>query len=68
MSQEALAYEANIDRTYVSQLERALVNPLLAVIVRLVCWVDISIAPPLTEADLSQGLSRLHDFPNIGKS
>jgi transcriptional regulator with XRE-family HTH domain len=35
LSQEALAHEANIDRTYVSQLERSLVNPSLAVLLRL---------------------------------
>jgi len=35
MSQEALAHNAEIDRTYVSQLERSLVNPSLAVLIRI---------------------------------
>ena len=35
LSQEALAHDADIDRTYVSQLERAIVNPSLAVLVRI---------------------------------
>lgn len=34
MSQEDLAFEAEIDRTYVSQLERALINPSLLVLHR----------------------------------
>jgi len=45
LSQEALAHEAEIDRTYVSQLERALVNPSLAVLVRLAHVFDV----PVTE-------------------
>ena len=35
LSQEALAYEANIDRTYVSGIERAKRNPSLNLIVKL---------------------------------
>lgn len=34
LSQEDLADIAQIDRTYVSQLERALVNPSLSVLIR----------------------------------
>jgi transcriptional regulator with XRE-family HTH domain len=32
MSQEHLAFEADIDRTYVSQIERATINPSLLVL------------------------------------
>lgn len=35
LSQEALAAEAGIDRTYVSRLERSLENPTVAVLERL---------------------------------
>ena len=34
MSQEQLAFEAEIDRTYVSQIERAVINPSLLVLHR----------------------------------
>jgi transcriptional regulator with XRE-family HTH domain len=35
LSQEALALEAEVDRTYVSQIERGVGNPSIAVLVRL---------------------------------
>lgn len=35
MSQEDLAFEAEIDRTYVSQIERATINPSLLVLCKL---------------------------------
>ncbi|MDD4965761.1 helix-turn-helix domain-containing protein [Halothiobacillus sp.] len=35
MSQEALALQAEVDRTYVSQLERGIANPSLLVLYRL---------------------------------
>lgn len=35
LSQEALALEADVDRTYVSQIERAVGNPSLAILCRL---------------------------------
>lgn len=35
MSQEALALQADVDRTYVSQLERGIANPSLLVLYRL---------------------------------
>lgn len=43
LSQEALAEAADIDRTYASQLERALVNPSLGVLVRLANALDSNI-------------------------
>lgn len=35
LSQEALALAAEVDRTYVSQLERGIANPSLLILVRL---------------------------------
>lgn len=35
LSQEQLAFDADIDRTYVSQIERALINPSLLVLHKL---------------------------------
>lgn len=43
LSQEALADLADIDRTYVSQLERCLVNPSLAVLVRVAAAVNVPV-------------------------
>ncbi|MEH6519219.1 MAG: helix-turn-helix transcriptional regulator [Halioglobus sp.] len=43
LSQEALAHEAEIDRTYISQLERALVNPSLAVLVRIADVLGVNV-------------------------
>lgn len=43
LSQEALAHNAEIDRTYISQLERALVNPSLAVLVRISAALNVSV-------------------------
>lgn len=35
LSQEALAFEAEIDRTYVSQIERGVINPSLLVLYKI---------------------------------
>ena len=43
LSQEQLAFEADIDRTYVSQIERGLGNPSLAVMCRLACALGVGI-------------------------
>ena len=43
LSQEELADAASIDRTYVSQLERALVNPSLAVLVRVASALNVNV-------------------------
>lgn len=44
LSQEALAFEAKIDRTYVSRLERGLENPTVAVLEKLAGALDAPIA------------------------
>jgi transcriptional regulator with XRE-family HTH domain len=43
LSQEALAVDASIDRTYVSRLERGLENPTVAVLERLAIALDVAI-------------------------
>lgn len=43
LSQEALALEAGVDRTYVSQLERGVANPSLLVLSRLADTLDVEI-------------------------
>jgi len=44
VSQEKLAEMADIDRTYISQLERALVNPSLAILVRVANSLNVSLS------------------------
>jgi transcriptional regulator with XRE-family HTH domain len=41
MSQQVLANESKIDRTYVSQLERGLANPSLSVLIALSIALEI---------------------------
>jgi len=49
LSQEELAHVAEIDRTYVSQLERALVNPSLAVLLRVANALHVHVNQLLTK-------------------
>lgn len=44
LSQEVLAVDAEIDRTYVSRMERGLENPTVAVLERISNALDIEIA------------------------
>jgi transcriptional regulator with XRE-family HTH domain len=44
LSQESLAVDASVDRTYVSRLERALENPTVGVLDRLAKALDTRIA------------------------
>ncbi|MGE0095977.1 MAG: helix-turn-helix domain-containing protein [Alphaproteobacteria bacterium] len=44
LAQEALAVDAEIDRTYVSRLERGLENPTVAVLERVAAALDVSIS------------------------
>jgi transcriptional regulator with XRE-family HTH domain len=43
LSQEALAVDAGVDRTYVSRLERILENPTIGVLERLALALDVQI-------------------------
>jgi transcriptional regulator with XRE-family HTH domain len=49
LSQEALALEADVDRTYVSQIERGVANPSLRVLFQISAVLNISVADLLTE-------------------
>jgi DNA-binding XRE family transcriptional regulator len=51
LSQEALALEANIDRTYISGIERAKRNPSLALIVKLAKRLKTTPGKLLTPTD-----------------
>jgi transcriptional regulator with XRE-family HTH domain len=44
LSQEALALEAEVDRTYVSQIERGVANPSLRVLFQISAVLDVSVA------------------------
>ena len=55
LSQEALAVDAEIDRTYVSRLERGLENPTVAVLERLSMALDCKIG----EFFASSGLGKV---------
>lgn len=43
LSQEALALEAEVDRTYVSQLERGIANPSLLILYRIAQVLGVSL-------------------------
>ena len=44
LSQEALAHNAGIDRTYVSQLERGIANPSLEILHRIAAALNVSLS------------------------
>lgn len=48
MSQEELAFQADIDRTYISQIERGLANPSLGVLCRLAAALGVDVVGLLT--------------------
>lgn len=60
MSQEALALQAEVDRTYVSQLERGIANPSLFVLHRLAsvlgCNLDVSLEKTVTQSTQTERL------------
>lgn len=51
LSQEALALSANVDRTYVSQIERGIGNPSIAVVCRLAEELDLDVMDLLRHAE-----------------
>jgi len=55
LSQESLAVDAGVDRTYVSRLERALENPTVAVLERLSKALDAEIAQFFDFARVARG-------------
>ncbi len=44
LAQERLAFEAGVDRTVVSKIERQIANPSLEIIVRLAVTLDVQVA------------------------
>jgi len=52
ISQEELAHLAEIDRTYASQIERAIANPSLQVLCNLAEALQISLSQLLGEAEI----------------
>jgi len=55
LSQEALAVDAAVDRTYVSRLERGLENPTVAVLERLSLALSADIADFFDAARVARG-------------
>ncbi|HZV20938.1 MAG TPA: helix-turn-helix transcriptional regulator [Hyphomicrobiales bacterium] len=55
LSQEALAVDAGIDRTYVSRLERGLENPTVAVLERLASALNAKIIDFFDESQAGRG-------------
>lgn len=51
ISQEKLALDAEVDRTYVSQLERGIANPSLDVLCRLANTLDVELLDLLKPID-----------------
>lgn len=51
ISQESLALAADVDRTYVSQLERGIANPSLLILCRLAQALDKTVHISLTTSD-----------------
>lgn len=54
LSQEKLAVDAGVDRTYVSRLERALENPTVGVLDRLAVALDVSSVEFLTKPKMGE--------------
>jgi transcriptional regulator with XRE-family HTH domain len=59
VSQEALAVDAGVDRTYVSRLERGLENPSVAVLERLAKAMRVRIVEFFSPATAGQALGTL---------
>lgn len=62
LSQEALALSADVDRTYVSQIERAVGNPSLLVLCKLGVILDKDVLDMLSDAQSSHDRSRSSDL------
>jgi transcriptional regulator with XRE-family HTH domain len=54
LSQEELAFEADIDRTYVSQIERSIINPSLLILFRVGQALDVTVQDLLAVPDISK--------------
>ena len=63
LSQEALAHEAGIDRSYMSRLERGLENPTVAILDKLA----IALAVGIVELFAASGASRVAENLKPGR-
>ena len=54
LSQEELAFEADIDRTYVSQIERSIINPSLLILFRVGQALDVTVQELLGVPDIAK--------------
>lgn len=52
LTQEELAHQVSIDRTYASQIERAVANPSLSVLCNLAAVLDLKLAQLLGEQEI----------------
>lgn len=52
LTQEELAHQVSIDRTYASQIERAIANPSLSVLCNLASVLDLKLAQLLGEQEI----------------
>lgn len=52
ITQEILALDAGIDRTYISQIERGISNPSLLVLVKVAEILDVEVVELLAEPEL----------------
>ena len=51
LAQEKLAFEAGIDRTLISKIERGLANPTLNVLVRISSFLNVSVCELLCDPE-----------------
>jgi transcriptional regulator with XRE-family HTH domain len=58
LSQERCAWEAGIDRTMMSKIERAKTNPSLDTLLKLANYLNVSVADLLTEREASHPPTR----------
>lgn len=58
LTQEELAFESGLDRTYISQVERKLRNPTVTVIARLAHSLNLAASDLLVEPRKVRGASR----------
>lgn len=54
VSQEQLAFDAEIDRTYVSQIERSVINPSLLVLHKVATALEVTVVELLREESIQQ--------------
>ena len=59
LSQEDLAFEAEIDRTYVSQIERSTINPSLLVLYKVARALKTEVPVLLVETERAENLLAL---------